>query len=79
MIGIANDAVLPVQVCAHPKRSFHSNTSGIDFSCIGDGVVYHFFFNACSIGEIILRSSNVIYCTKGLKVLIGISYNVCDY
>ena len=59
-IGIANDAVFHVPVCAHPKTSFPSRINGIDFAWIGVGVVYHSVSKAFRIGEISLRSSNNI-------------------
>jgi hypothetical protein len=34
-----NDAVFPVPVWADPNTSRPINTTGIDFSCIGVGVV----------------------------------------
>ena len=39
-------AVFPVPVCADARTSLPSNTGGIAFCCIGEGVVYPFLLMA---------------------------------
>ena len=51
MIGMANAAVLPVPVCAQPRRSNPQRTIGIAFSWIGVGVVYPSSSRAFRIGD----------------------------
>ena len=61
MIGIANEAVFPVPVCAHPNISFRDKATGIACCWIGVGLLYPFSSIAFKIGWIIFNSLNVIY------------------
>src|SRR5690606_16276995 len=58
-IGRANAAVLPVPVCAMANKSFFSNTTGIDCSCMGVGFVYPSVLIAFNRGSIRFNCSNV--------------------
>ena len=49
---MANAAVLPVPVCAHPSMSRPFNNIGIDCACIGVGVPYPASFSALKRGSI---------------------------
>ena len=60
MIGMANEAVFPVPVCAQPNISLFANAAGIAFSWIGVGTVYPFSLIAFKIGSVIFNSLNVI-------------------
>ena len=57
-MGMANAAVLPVPVWAHPNKSLRSNTMGIDCSWIGVGVVYPSCSSAFNMGSMRCNCSN---------------------
>ena len=73
---MANEAVLPVPVCAQPSTSFPANATGIAFSCIGVGMLYPFSSIAFKIGSIIFNSLNVIYILFFYRVKTATNYVV---
>lgn len=64
-IGIAKEAVFPVPVCAHPRKSRPFRIEGIDFSWIGVAFLYPSSWIARRIGSIIGNSEKSIFvCIK---------------
>ncbi len=73
-IGIAKEAVFPVPVCAHPRKSRHFKIEGMDFSWIGVGFLYPSSLIARRIGSIIGSSEKSIFvCIKYMKLIAGSS------